>query len=150
MGQLPFFILEGIYFRTELFRYLRYDSTTTFSSTRKAGHHHRRRRRHHCARRGTRQLHAAEPRRREGWEREGVYRGTRHLRAAEAKKARCCVTTRTRARPRTWSKPNASTDAYRHLPWPAPNCPLPNAPQKILHQRFLHRCALFFQLPQLF
>ena len=31
-------------------------------------------------------LHAAEPRRREGWEREGFHRGTRHLRAAEAKK----------------------------------------------------------------
>jgi len=62
-------------------------STTTFSSTRKAGHHRRRRRRHHhCARRGTRHLHAEEPRRREGWGREGVHRGTSHLLAAEAKK----------------------------------------------------------------
>ena len=60
---------------------------TTFSSTRKVGHRRRRRRRrHYFARRGTRHLHAAEPRRREGWEREGSHRGTCHLRAAEAKK----------------------------------------------------------------
>jgi len=62
------------------------NGSTTFSSTRKVCHHHRRRHHHHCARRGTRHLHAAEPRRRKGWEREGVHRGTRHLRAAEAKK----------------------------------------------------------------
>ena len=45
------------------------------------------------------------------------------------KKACCCAATRTRARPRTRSKPNTSAHACRHHPWPAPNCPT-TTPQK--------------------
>ena len=103
-----------------------HNSTTTFSFTRKVRHHHRRRRRELCAR-----------------------RGTRHLQAAEAKNACCCAATRTRARPRTRSKPSTLTHACRHQSWSAPNSPHSHAPQKFLHQQFPHRCALFSNCPTL-
>ena len=116
-------------------------STTTFSSTRKAGHRHRRCRRRHCARRGTRYLNAAEPRRREGWEREGVHRGTRHLRAAEAKKGMLL-----RGEPD--ASPTPGKVQAQHIntcvppsPVACPELPPSPRPPRFLHRRFLHRCS---------
>ena len=120
------------------------------SSSRKAGHHHHRRHHHHhCARRGTRHFHAAEPRRREGWEREGAYRGTRHLRAAEAKKGMLLRGDPDASPTRARSKPNTSTRACRHHPWPAPSCPHPHAPQGYFISGFFIAARSFSNCPTL-
>ena len=51
--------------------------------------------------------------------------------------------TRMRARPRTRSTPSTLTHAYRHHPWPALTAPPSPRPPRFLHQRLLHRHALF-------
>ena len=65
------------------------------------------------------------------------------------KKACCCAATRTRARPRTRSKPNTSTHACRHHPWPAPNCPHPHAPQSFFINGFFIAARSFSNCPTL-
>ena len=81
-------------------------------------------------------------RRNPGAAEEGAHRGTSHLRAAEAKKGMLRrAVARTRARPRARPKPNTSTDAYRHHPWPAPNCPPPLSPPNWAAQRHLDLVA---------
>ena len=65
------------------------------------------------------------------------------------KKACCCAVTRTRARPRTRSKPNTSTHACRHHPWPAPNCPYDHAPQGFFINGFVIVARSFSNCPTL-
>ena len=121
--------------------------STTFPSTRKIGQHYRHRRHYHCARRGTRYLHAAEPRRR-GYGSVKVFVVARVIfERWKPKKECCCAATRTRAQPRTRSKPNTSTHLCRHYSWPAPNCPHPHAPQGFFIDGFFIVARSFSNCP---